>query len=1284
MKSKTIKRFTLVAALMLMVVTFLASCDVIEYFGHKHNYDRKDTSFTYLMSEADCENSAQYYYSCSCGEKGSETFVYGKPAEHTYSAEWSYNEDAHWHAAECSHEERSDISAHDWNGGNVTKLPTEEEEGEKTYKCVVCSAEKIESIPVLTHTHTYEDGWSSNDDIHWHGTTCGHDVKVDVAVHSWNSGTVITEATETEEGEMLYKCVICKEEKTAVIPVLDHEHTYNKEWSSDSYIHWHETTCVHDEKIDVAAHIWGDGTVTTHATEDNAGVMTYACVICSAVKTEVIPKLEHFHTYSDEWSFNDDRHWRNASCQHTSEVTGEAEHLWNNGVVTTPPSDEATGVKTYTCVVCEHTKTEILPIVGHVHSYDIKNTNYLNTAADCTHKATYYYSCACGERGEALFEYGEVASHRFINYISDGNATCSVDGTKTAKCENCDITNTISDIGSLLPHSYDEGWMYDENYHWHVATCEHTDVLSGMGNHSWNDGEITLAPTETDEGRITYTCVDCSRTRTETLYPTGHVHNYNVKSDAYIASPATCQSKATYYYACACGAVGVDTYEFGALGGHSFDNYVYDGNATCASNGTKTAVCAVDGCGVTDMVEAEGTRLPHSFQNVWSFDDNYHWYASSCGHNDQVSDKDEHQWNAGSVIKNATESEEGEIEYTCVVCGNSKTEVIPKLNHTHIFNVKTNKYLKSAASCTSKSLYYYTCVCGAVGEEVYEYGALAKHSYDDYESDNNASCASDGTKTRVCSVCGGKDTKVDAGTKLPHTSSNTWTSDDDQHWHAGICEHTGERADVADHAWDEGVIIVAPTEKTDGSRFHTCTVCERTKIEVIPHLDHVHTFDDAWSSNADKHWHAANCGHANEKLGEAAHDFVLHPEGSSSATVYEEGYELYYCSVCEYELEIVIPRLPAFTVIFYDSSYNVISEKNYATGTTEITVPAAPAKLGYSFFEWRSASDDATVGSIAFANAAADQIFAFNPVYLKEHKVTFVDNDMNVLGSIIVLDGQYISSADLPEIPERAGYSSAWAASVTTSMVTEDMTVSPVYNALTFDVTFLDKDGKALPIEDSLGNTVVVQTVNYGSFAIVPEYPQYWFDKTTLKLYEFTGWSTDVDNITANHIGNNAVRALYDKEVEHPVVAIKISGKTAKVSITLPSGAELYSFKLSGKWSNANGLCGITLAQIESISSLNKDACGETLCTVGDKLGESGWITYNNKNYTFDFLWTCGNGHAIGAENVFTLTFESPSPSFVLDESIFEILASSSIIYGSSDANITELTKSDVFVWFYE
>ncbi|MDE6442045.1 MAG: hypothetical protein K2L12_04770, partial [Clostridia bacterium] len=48
---------------------------------------------------------------------------------------------------------------------------------------------------------------------------------------------------------------------------------------------------------------------------------------------------------------------------------------------------------------------------GHTtHVYDQKSTNveYLKSEADCTHKAVYYKSCECGEKGTETFEYGTV------------------------------------------------------------------------------------------------------------------------------------------------------------------------------------------------------------------------------------------------------------------------------------------------------------------------------------------------------------------------------------------------------------------------------------------------------------------------------------------------------------------------------------------------------------------------------------------------------------------------------------------------------------------------------------------------------------------------------------------------------------------------------------------------------------------------------------------------------------------------------------------------------------
>lgn len=49
------------------------------------------------------------------------------------------------------------------------------------------------------------------------------------------------------------------------------------------------------------------------------------------------------------------------------------------------------------------------------------------------------------ESGEDIFS---VITHSFTEYFSDNNATCEHDGTKTAKCDNCDTIHTIVDEGT--------------------------------------------------------------------------------------------------------------------------------------------------------------------------------------------------------------------------------------------------------------------------------------------------------------------------------------------------------------------------------------------------------------------------------------------------------------------------------------------------------------------------------------------------------------------------------------------------------------------------------------------------------------------------------------------------------------------------------------------------------------------------------------------------------------------------------------------------------------------
>ena len=61
--------------------------------------------------------------------------------------------------------------------------------------------------------------------------------------------------------------------------------------------------------------------------------------------------------------------------------------------------------------------------------------------------------CArCGEAKEAL-------GHSFTNYAPDNNATCTEDGTKTAKCDRCDVTDTVVDEGSALNHDWTDWYV---------------------------------------------------------------------------------------------------------------------------------------------------------------------------------------------------------------------------------------------------------------------------------------------------------------------------------------------------------------------------------------------------------------------------------------------------------------------------------------------------------------------------------------------------------------------------------------------------------------------------------------------------------------------------------------------------------------------------------------------------------------------------------------------------------------------------------------------------------
>ena len=107
-----------------------------------HTYNQKKTDAMYMKSAATCKAKAVYYYSCSCGEKGTTTFEYGNLAAHTYKTAWATDAKNHWH--ECSVcGSKKDEAAHadankDHKCDTCTKVLSECADANKDHKCDTC------------------------------------------------------------------------------------------------------------------------------------------------------------------------------------------------------------------------------------------------------------------------------------------------------------------------------------------------------------------------------------------------------------------------------------------------------------------------------------------------------------------------------------------------------------------------------------------------------------------------------------------------------------------------------------------------------------------------------------------------------------------------------------------------------------------------------------------------------------------------------------------------------------------------------------------------------------------------------------------------------------------------------------------------------------------------------------------------------------------------------------------------------------------------------------------
>ena len=350
---------------------------------------------------------------------------------------------------------------------------------------------------------------------------------------------------------------------------------------------------------------------------------------------------------------------------------------------------------------------------------------------------------------------------------------------------------------------------------------------------------------------------------------------------------------------------------------------------TCEAMGTTEYHCTNTGCNYIERIYTDppkGHNYDYTNGEIIQSQDCTHpeitrYRCTRCKDPKDVEAKPSlggHKWKAGDITKEPTCTVNGEQQYTCTVCNQTKTEPVKATGH----DWQINKIL-SAATCTSNGIARYICKTCGYGEN---HTITATGHKPEIRNKKEATCSSTGyTGDTYCSVCNKKLSSGETIAKKEHT----WVKQDNipatcekggmEVEKCSVCGETKETqiSDPLGHDYGEWKVTKEPTCTKYGTKKRICKRCNEYEIDVIDPTGHQHTkiIDQKKATCEEKGYsgdlYCEDCrliiqlGHDIASTGHTWDDGEITKEPTQTAT----GIKTYTCKTCHKTRTETIPML---------------------------------------------------------------------------------------------------------------------------------------------------------------------------------------------------------------------------------------------------------------------------------------------------------------------------------------------------------------------------------------